>query len=102
MDGARGAREKSDKSAKRSGAAMYSAFECSPFGCWPRCNPLIGSQTKARVLSSRGPSRVFPIDSLDRFASMSSSPLQFMNAHGQLHPPIDELLLMAAAIRGAR
>jgi hypothetical protein len=29
MDGARGAREKSDISAKRSGAAMYSAFECS-------------------------------------------------------------------------
>jgi hypothetical protein len=28
MDGARGAREKSGISAKRSGAVMYSAFEC--------------------------------------------------------------------------
>jgi hypothetical protein len=28
MDDARGAREKSGISAKRSGAAMYSAFEC--------------------------------------------------------------------------
>ena len=27
--------KKSDNSAKRSGAAMYSAFECSRFGCWP-------------------------------------------------------------------
>jgi len=35
MDGARGAREKSDISAKRSGAAMYSAFECGRFGRWP-------------------------------------------------------------------
>jgi hypothetical protein len=35
MDGARGAREKSDLSAKRSGAAMYSAFECGRFGRWP-------------------------------------------------------------------
>ena len=35
MDGARGAREKSGISAKRSGAAMYSAFECSRFGRWP-------------------------------------------------------------------
>jgi hypothetical protein len=25
----------SDGSAKRSGAAMYSAFERSRFGCWP-------------------------------------------------------------------
>ena len=30
-----GAREKSSISAKRSGAAMYSAFECSRCGCWP-------------------------------------------------------------------
>jgi len=35
MDGARGAREKSDILAKRSGAAMYSAFGCSRYGCWP-------------------------------------------------------------------
>jgi hypothetical protein len=35
---------------------------------------------KARALSSRGTLRVFPIDGLDRFASTSSSPLQFMNA----------------------
>jgi hypothetical protein len=35
MDGARGAREKSAVSAKRSGAAMYSAFGCSRYGCWP-------------------------------------------------------------------
>jgi hypothetical protein len=35
MDGARGAREKSNISAKRSGAAMYSAFECGRFGRWP-------------------------------------------------------------------
>ena len=35
MDGARGAREKSDLSAKRSGAAMYAAFECGRCGRWP-------------------------------------------------------------------
>ena len=35
MDGACGAREKSGISAKRSGAAMYSAFECGRFGRWP-------------------------------------------------------------------
>jgi hypothetical protein len=35
MDGARSARKKSDISAKRSGAAMYSAFECDRFGRWP-------------------------------------------------------------------
>ena len=35
MDGARGAREKSDMSAKRSGAAMYAAFECGRCGRWP-------------------------------------------------------------------
>ena len=27
--------EESDVSAKRSGAAMYPAFECGHFGCWP-------------------------------------------------------------------
>jgi len=27
--------EESDVSAKRSGAAMYPAFECSRYGCWP-------------------------------------------------------------------
>ena len=85
--------EESDVSAKRSGAVMYPAFECSHFGRWPRCDPLIGSQTKARVLSSRGTLRVFPIDGLDRFASMSSSPLQFVNARTQPHPPIAELLI---------
>jgi hypothetical protein len=35
MDDARGARKKLDISAKRSGAAMYSAFECGRFGRWP-------------------------------------------------------------------
>jgi hypothetical protein len=35
MDGARGAREESDISAKRSGAAMYAAFECGRCGRWP-------------------------------------------------------------------
>jgi len=85
--------EESDVSAKRSGAVMYPAFECSHFGRWPWCDPLIGSQTKARVLSSRGTLRVFPIDGLDRFASMSSSPLQFVNARTQPHPPIAELLV---------
>jgi hypothetical protein len=30
----------------------------------------------------------FLIDGLDRFASMSSSPLQFVNAHTQPHSPI--------------
>ncbi len=35
MDGARGARAKSGISAKRSGAAMYPAFECSRCGRWP-------------------------------------------------------------------
>jgi hypothetical protein len=29
------AQEESDVSAKRSGAAMYPAFECSHFGRWP-------------------------------------------------------------------
>jgi len=32
--------EESDGSAKRSGAAMYPAFECSHLGCWPWCDPL--------------------------------------------------------------
>jgi hypothetical protein len=31
----RGAREESDVSTNRSGAAMYPAFECSRSGCWP-------------------------------------------------------------------
>jgi hypothetical protein len=35
MDGACGAREELGISAKRSGAAMYSAFECDRFGRWP-------------------------------------------------------------------
>jgi len=35
MDGARGAREDSDLFANRSGAAMYSASECSRSGCGP-------------------------------------------------------------------
>ena len=35
MDGARVARENLGISAKRSGAAMYSAFERSRCGCWP-------------------------------------------------------------------
>jgi hypothetical protein len=35
MDGARSAREKIGISAKRSGAAMYSAYECGRFGRWP-------------------------------------------------------------------
>jgi hypothetical protein len=39
-------------------------------------------------------SRVFPIDGLDRFASMSSSPLQFLNTLTQPHTPIGKLLLM--------
>ena len=34
-----------------------------------------------------------PIDGLDRFASTSSSPLQFVNAQTQPHPPIARLLL---------
>jgi hypothetical protein len=37
--------------------------------------------------------RVFPIDGLDRFASMSSSPLQFINALTQPHTPLGKLLL---------
>jgi hypothetical protein len=35
MDGARDAREESDVSANRSGAAMYPAFECSRYGRRP-------------------------------------------------------------------
>src|ERR1700738_1215628 len=46
MDGARGARGESDVSANRSGAAMYPAFECSRFGCWPWCDPLSGPNQK--------------------------------------------------------
>src|SRR3954453_16482785 len=38
------------------------------------------SQTNPRVLSSHDPKTGFPIDGLQRFASMSSSPLQFVNA----------------------
>src|SRR5262245_45169921 len=60
---------------------------CSRYGRWPCCNPLIGSQTKARAQVSRDPSRVLPIDGLDRFASMPSSPLQFMNAQTLPHLP---------------
>ena len=37
--------------------------------------------------------RVFPIDGLDRFASMSSSPLQFLKALTQPHTPLGKLLL---------
>jgi len=37
--------------------------------------------------------RVFPIDGLDRFASMSSSPLQFLNALTQSHTPLGKLPL---------
>ena len=37
--------------------------------------------------------RVFPIDGLDRFASMSSSPLQFLNALTQPHTPLGKLPL---------
>src|SRR4029077_247354 len=85
--------EESDISAKRSGAAMYPAFECSRYGRWPICAPPIGSQPKTRALSSRGTLRVFPIDGLDRFASMSSSPLQFVDTQTQPHPSIAELLV---------
>jgi len=38
MDDARGAREKSDISAKRSGAAMYSAFEAAALAAGPDVN----------------------------------------------------------------
>ena len=85
--------EESDASAKRSGAAMYPVFKCNHFGRWSRCDPLIESQPKTRVLSSRGTLRAFPIDGLDRFASMSSSALQFMDARTQPHPSIAELLV---------
>src|SRR5262245_27439776 len=34
----------------------------------------------------------FPIDGLDRFASTSSSPLQFVNAHTQPHSSLARLL----------
>src|ERR1700730_11653743 len=68
-------KKESDLSAKRSGAAMYPAFECSRCGCSPGCDPLIGPKQKHAFLSSRGTQRVFPIDGLDRFASTSSSPL---------------------------
>jgi hypothetical protein len=39
----------------------------------------------------------FPIDGLDRFASMSSSPLQFVNAHTQRYLPIAEPSYAAAS-----
>jgi hypothetical protein len=61
------------------------------------------------VLSSRRPRTGFPIDGLDRFASMSSSPLQFVNTHTQPHHPfgkphnrymltVDELLSWQDAV----
>src|SRR5882672_5651975 len=58
---------------------MYSAFECSRVAAGPD-GSADRSQTKPRVLSSHDPKTGFPIDGLDRFASMSSSPLQFVNA----------------------
>src|SRR5712675_1025646 len=58
---------------------MYSAFECSRVAAGPD-GSADRSQTDSRVLSSHDPKTVFPIDGLDRFASMSSSPLQFVNA----------------------
>jgi hypothetical protein len=86
-------KKESDLSAKRSGAAMYPAFECSRCGCSPGCDPLIGPKQKHAFLSSRGTQRVFPIDGLDRFASTSSSPLQFVNAPTQPHPPVAKSFL---------
>src|SRR5712671_5788474 len=58
---------------------MYSAFECSRVAAGPD-GSADRSQTDSRVLSSHDPKTGFPIDGLDRFASMSSSPLQFVNA----------------------
>jgi hypothetical protein len=59
--------------AKRSGAAMYSAFECSRYGCWPRCDPLIGPNQE-HAFFPRVARTGFSIHGLDRFVSMSSSP----------------------------
>src|SRR5882672_10472047 len=50
---------------------MYSAFECSRVAAGPD-GSADRSQTDSRVLSSHDPKTGFPIDGLDRFASMSS------------------------------
>src|SRR5207344_206402 len=47
---------------------------------------------KARAQVSRGPSRVFPIDGLDRFASTSSTPLQSIFAQTQTYSAVARLL----------
>src|SRR5262245_44190817 len=51
---------------------MYSAFECGRLATGP---DVIAdrSQTNSRVLASHDPKTGFPIDGLDRFASMSSN-----------------------------
>src|SRR5712671_3706477 len=72
---------------------MYSAFECSRVAAGPD-GSADRSQTKPRVLSSHDPKTGFPIAGLDRFASMSSSPLQFVNA------VTSPLLFLAEPIHG--
>src|SRR5262249_29202697 len=42
----------------------------------------------------------FPIDGLDRFASTSSSPLQFVNSPTQPHPPVARLTLPPDEVPG--
>jgi hypothetical protein len=75
-------------SAKRSGAAMYSAFDAAALAAGPDVIRGSGPNHFARAYLAHGTRRVLPIDGLDRFASMSSSPLQFGNATGYLILPI--------------
>src|SRR5262245_60669012 len=59
---------------------MYSAFECGRLATGP---DVIAdrSQTDSRVLSSHDPKTGFPIDGLDRFASIGRFDLH--EAHGR-------------------
>jgi len=74
MDGARGARGESDVSANRSGAAMYSAFECSRSGC----DPLIGPKQKHALFARVAHSRVFRSTVSTVSHQRLYHPLQFM------------------------
>src|ERR1700689_1178809 len=64
---------------------MYSAFECGRLAAGPDVIRRSVPNTSTRSFFA-WPITGFPIDGLDRFASMSSSPLQFVNA--LTYPPL--------------
>ena len=60
-------------------------LRCSRYGRWPRCSSADRVPTKSARSSIAWPLTGFPIYGLDRFASMSSSPLQFICAQTQTY-----------------